>query len=366
MKTRTKVFLCLAVVAACLLGLAVVSSAATYTVGGASSDFATVKEAETAAQNGDIIVIEADVTSDINLTLNKSLEFVLGADLLGGFRVSYSTANPVTLTFRTQGTGNRTIKFSKSCDTSQGIFGGGYGNNLSTRFDVNFIGSEDSKIILDGSSYAHGLNGALKNLILSLTHTEIVNFRASNQSVIKCARLNVYKGTKIYNNTSTNNAFDLTNLYLYEGEICNNVSNGKYMFVLKNAYMYGGSIHDNYLANTAAVAFMAYEYGNANVYRFFDGCIYNNYLDSTASPKLIYSSTWNNVGLINRACVGNNYYYSSADATVQPTLIANNYNNLTLGEVEYTVVFKNADGTLISAYAKQKKPNTNSFVLTKK
>ena len=87
--------------------------AAELTVGGENSQYATVKEAEAAAQNGDTIIIEADITSDINLTQNKSLELVLKGSLLGGFRVSYSTLNEVTLTIRTEGEGNRTVNFSK-------------------------------------------------------------------------------------------------------------------------------------------------------------------------------------------------------------------------------------------------------------
>ena len=364
MKTKFKLLFTLAFVILSLLAFTVISSAATLTVGGENSDYKTFKEAETAAQSGDTIVVEADITSDINLTQNKSLDIVLKADLLGGLRVSYATANEVSLTIRTEGTGARTINFKKSCDSSQGLFGGGYGNNLSTKYTMNFFGTENSTLILDGSSFGYGLNNALKNLTVNTKHVEIKNFNTQNsQPLLNCGTFNVYDGTKIYNNRTSGSLFVLTTLNLYDGEIYNNTTTAKIMFNLKNTNLFGGSIHDNYLTNTAATGFMIFEYGNENVYRFFAGSIYNNYVHAQDnSPAFISASKWNSKSMINLACVGENYYYNSTDNTVAPTVLKN-FSNISYGDISYAVIFKAKDGALISAYAMHKGAYDSKYAL---
>ncbi len=366
MKTSFKLLFTLALIISSLFILTIASSAATLTVGGASSDYATFAEAEAAAQNGDTIVVEADITSDINLTKNKSLEIVLKADLLGGLRVSYATANEVNLTIRTEGKGDRTIYFKKNNDSSQGAFGGGYGNNLSTKYTINFFGTEDSSLVLDGASLGYGLNSALSSLTVNTRHVEIKNFKTGNsQPLLKCSTLNVYDGTKIYDNTSSGSLIVANTINLYSGEIYNNTINGKIVFNLKNLYMYGGSIHNNSLTSTSATAFIVYEYANENVYRFFDGSIYNNYMQVDNSPAFISASKWNAKSMINLSCVGENYYYSSTDDTVEPTVVKN-FNNLSYGDISYSVIFKAKDGTLLSAYAMHKGPYATSYSLVDK
>ncbi len=367
MKTNFKLLFTLAIVILSLLAFTVISSAATLTVGGEGSDYSTFKDAETAAQNGDTIVVEADITSDINLTQHKSLDIVLKANLLGGLRVSYATANEVSLTIRTEGTGARTINFKKSCDSSQGLFGGGYGNNLSTKYTINFFGTEDAPLILDGSNFGYGLNNALKNLTVNTKFVEIKNFNTQNsQPLLNCGTFNVYDGTKIYNNTTSGPLFVGTTLNLYGGEFYNNTTTAKIMFNLKNTNLLGGSIHDNYLTNTAATGFMIFEYGNENVYRFFAGSIYNNYVHAQdTSPAFISASKWNSKSMINLACVGENYYYNSADNTVAPTVLKN-FSNISYGDISYAVVFKAKDGAYISAYAMHKGAYDSKYALVDK
>ena len=241
--------------------------------------------------------------------------------------------------------------------------GGGYGTNLSTKYTVNFFGTEDSALILDGSSFSYGLNSALKSLTVNTRHTEIKNFNTlNNMPLLNCSTFNVYEGTKIYDNKTTGSLYVGTTLNLHGGEIYNNTSTAIIMFDLKNVNMFGGSIHNNYLTSTTATGFMVFEYGNENVYRFFDGSIYSNYIQADNSPAFISSSKWNAKSMINLACVGENYYYSSTDDTVEPTIVKN-FNNLSYGDISYAVIFKDGNGALLSAYAMHKGPYATSYSL---
>ena len=363
MNFKSKLFLFIVLVFICVFSFGIVCTATTYTVGGANSDFSAISDAEAIAQNGDTIIIEGDITSDVNLTKNKSLNFVLKGNLLGGFRISYSTTTAVQITFRTEGIGNKYIKLIKSCDSSQGSFGGGYGNNLNTRYDISFIGTPESKIIVDGSSCAHSLNTSLNALVLNLYNTEFTGFKRG----FKASTLNLYDGSSIHNNTTSDSLFTLNFLNMFAGEICDNTSNAKLMFNLKNMYMYGGVIKNNMLTSQSAVAFMGFEYQNENVYRLFDGSIFDNYIDSTATPAFLTATKYNSNSMINKSVIGVNYYYNATDSNVSPTEITSKiYNNFSYGDIKYAVIFKNSDGSLISAYASHKGPFAQNYSIVDK
>lgn len=193
--------------------------------------------------------------------------------------------------------------------------------------------------------------------------TGINNTKVDNTNYLRANTVNIYDGAKIYGNYvgAYRGLFQTNTLNIFGGEIYGNYI-GEYGFIVSvgntaTVNMYGGKVYENYLyfGNTGV------QEGMFNKYPLYmyDGEIFNNYIkvSNPNSHSVLYGSKHIVLGTIH-----NNYLFSSLSSpslingiyTVesldisQGTEAGNGLGNVTT--YDYSVIFKNTDGSIVEAY----------------
>lgn len=348
-----RLFLTLACVVTCIFALCVAVSAQEYTVS-TSDEF---KAAYSDAQNGDTIVIKGDIEADLNF--GKSVTYIIdgGYTWLAG---AAATEN-----------GHNVEVYVRN---GNGVFMPNTGMWMNS-YESDVVGISQTTWSfgsLDGSTLTFDMKKANIRLLYGISFKEIniksgtVITNCNNNDVrdtkyFSAKTVNVYENTEIYGVyvAPYRGFFDCTTLNIYGGEI-HGCYFGEYgMALAKTVNMYGGKIHDVYLnfSNTGVVEGI---FNNAAL-NMYGGEIYNNFVKASSTGA--HSILAGNKHLVGGS-VHDNYVHTSWGTV--PTLNENGeyeiagldlslatdagYGKNSTTAYDYSVIFKNTDGTLISAY----------------
>ena len=353
---KAKIFLIALFVLAFIFALSIVASAEEYTI----FDNDGFKSAFDSAVDGDTIVINGNIEAELDF--GKSVTYIINGDYTwtAGGRVS---APDKTINIYARG-GNAVFKPNAS------LWINSYEPDILAKLNGTIwsLGTleEDSTLSFD-------LTIANQRLMYGLSFKEI-NFGSGtivencNNIVVNdtryfiAATINIYDGA-IFRGIRVcpyRGFFECTTLNIYGGEIygCYFMEYGMCVNV-KSVNMYGGKIHDVYLnfSNTGVTEGLF----NNSPLNMYGGEIYNNYIKiSSAGAHSILAGSKHLVG----GSVYDNYTFTSWETN--PALNENGLfeiENLDLSTgadagygkngttvYDYSVVFKNTDGSVISAY----------------
>lgn len=353
---KAKLFFTVICAIMCMLAFSLVASAAEYTV----SDSNGFKSAFSSAVDGDTIVIKGDIAAELDF--GKSITYIIDGDYtwLAGGGVS---AADKAVNIYARG-GNAVFKPNASL----------WINSYEPDILAKLNGTTWSFGALDGdSTLSFDLTVANQRLMYGLSFKEI-NFGSGtivencNNVVVNdtryfiAATINIYDGS-IFRGIRVcpyRGFFECTTLNIYGGEIygCYFTEYGMCVNV-KTVNMYGGKIHDIYLnfSNTGVTEGL-FDNSPLNMY---GGEIYNNYVKiSSAGAHSILAGAKHLVG----GSVHDNYTFTTWESN--PVLNADGLfeiANLDLSTgtdagygkngttvYDYSVIFKTAEGGVISAY----------------
>ncbi len=357
----------------------VVSSATEYTV----TDNATFNSAFESATDGDTIIIKSSISTTFNF--GKSITYILDGD---GIVWSAGAGNSATGKHVKvlSANGNNTFKPNSSmwCNS----YGLDVANLSSTTWS---LGSADEKgtLVFDLSVANNRLfYGVMLNEINFLSGLVVTNLSSTitsgDTSFIKCSTLNMYDDVKIYGNISSEELIEATTFNMYGGEIYGNACTGMWSLITAtDLNMFGGSIHGNYQPSphgfyTNASDPQSVGIITAKAVRIYDGSIYDNYVgnghdnaesgtvagigtrsygptlymvaDTIHSNKLV---THGKFGSFVRNSEG--YYTCEID---ESDIVNKNgdgtysrqYNKFSVTTASHSVIFKNADSSVIDAF----------------
>ena len=350
---KAKIFLTVIFALVCILAMCLVASAEEYTV----TDSAGFKAAFAGAADGDTIVIKGDIEADLNF--GKSITYIID----GGYTWLAGAAATED--------GHNVGVYARNGDAvfkpNTGMWMNSYESDVTSVSQTTWsLGS------LDESTLVFDMSKANIRLVYSLRFKEI-NFE-NGLIVTKCNN-NDMRDTKYFVATTINihedveifgiyvapyrGFFDCTTLNIYGGEI-HGCYFGEYgMALAKTVNMYGGKIHDIYLNFTnSGVTEGLFNNAALNMY---GGEIYNNYVKiSSAGAHSVLAGTKHLVG----GSVHDNYTFTSWPSN--PVLNENGLFELAELDVttgtdagygknattvyDYSVIFKEANGKVISAY----------------
>lgn len=353
---KRKLFLTVLCALVCVFALCLVASAKEYTV----TDSEGFKTAYASAADGDTIVIKADISGELDF--GKSITYIIDGNYtwLAGGRVS-EAGKAVNIYARG---GNAVFK------PNTGMWINSYEPDIlaDLKSTVWSFGALDKE-----STLSFDLTVANLRLMYGLTFKEI-NFH-SGTIVENCNNVEV-RDTRYFIATTINiydgaifrgirvcpyrGFFECTTLNIYGGEIygCYFTEYGMCVNV-KAVNMYGGKIHDVYLnfSNTGVTEGLF----NNSPLNMYGGEIYNNYVKiSSAGAHSVLAGAKHLVG----GSVHDNYTFTSWPSN--PVLNENGLFELAELDVttgtdagygknattvyDYSVVFKEANGKVISAY----------------
>ncbi len=350
---RLKLLLMAMCAVLCLLALCMGVNAEEYTVS-TSDEF---KTAFSSATNGDTIVIKGNIVADLNF--GKSITYIID----GGYTWSAGASAPEN--------GHDVSVYARN---GNAVFMPNTGMWMNS-YESDVVGVSQTTWTLgslDGSTLTFDMVETNIRLLYGVSFEEI-NFK-NGVTVTNCnnndvrdtkyfaaATVNIYEGTEFYGIyvAPYRGFFDCTTLNIYGGEI-HGCYFGEYgMALAKTVNMYGGKIHDIYLnfENTGVVEGL---FKNAAL-NMYGGEIYDNYVK--ASSISAHSVLAGNKDLVGGS-VHDNYVFTSWETT--PTLNANGeyeiagldtsaateagYGKGNTTVYDYSVIFKNANSSVISAY----------------
>ena len=359
-----------------LMSLMIVALLCTFAVSAFATEFTVTTTGEfddaySQAQDGDTIIIKSDISAQFNF--GKSITYILDGGVRWSAKGGYGTN-------MCDAPGKTVNVYARNGDGAFYPASGMWFNNTATNTTNDLssttfsLGSLDnSKLTLDCSAFTASnsrmfYDATLKefNLLSGVVVTNL-NVIGSGSRYINAATVNMYDGAEIYGNKMAN----------YTAIICSDVFN-----------MYGGKIYGNYLG--------CYGLSQSNKNIIFGGEVCNNYVTGAANsgvPSALFNSkagSTNGYFEIYGGSINNNLLLT-ADAERQALLCAaggshitkgvyfDNYETTDWGEeptktgnvytsaydvanasestiqgyyttAEYSVVFKNSDGSIINAY----------------
>ena len=364
MKNGTKVFLTLICVLCLAFALTLISSAAEYTVNSADE----FSSAYAGAQDGDTIIIKSSITATINF--NKSITYILdGNGIVWTAGAGVGTAD-------------------KEYDVKIQSVNGTNSFKPNAQMWYNRYNNETNKNLVTTTWTFEGLDGAIIKLDLSAvaarlmygTYFKEINFKngahvmgcnnsnLDNSYFFQALTLNVYDGAKVYGNyvQAYRGFFRVDALNIYGGEFYGNYF-GEYGMVigLSNGVkpavsMYGGEIHDTYLnfGNTGLQEGLF----NNSFLNMYGGKIYNNYVKGASTgghsilaggKRMVDGSIYDNYYVTSWETPTRNadgVYSSNIDVSTA-TVLSTGLGTTTV--VDYSVIFKAADGKVLDAFMVQ-------------
>ncbi|MBO5286643.1 MAG: hypothetical protein J6B34_00815 [Clostridia bacterium] len=323
------------------------------------------------AQDGDTIVIKADISAQFNF--GKTITYILD----GGVKWS---ANGGYGTNMCDATGKTVRVFARNGD---GVFypaSGMWFNNTdsnttndlsSTTFSLGSL--DNSKLTLDCSVFSAGnsrmfYNATLKefNLLPGAVVTNL-NVIGSGSRYIHAATVNMYEGAEIYGNKMTNYTAIVCadNFNIYGGKIYGNYFGCYGLSQSSNTKMFGGEIFGNYVTGVAnngvPSALLNGKAGSTNGYfEIYNGSIKNNVLLTNVPDRQsilcasggshitagVHSDNYETADWGDEPTKVGNIYVSSYDvANASESTIQAYYTT-----ADYAIVFKNSDSSAIAAY----------------
>ena len=352
---KAKIILIALCVLICVFALLTVASAEEYTVF-SSEEF---KTAFDTAVDGDTIVIKADITGE--LEFGKSITYIIDGNYtwLAGGRAN---AEDKTVSIYARN-GNGVFM------PNAAMWMNSYEPDVTVKLEntVWNLGALDKE-----STLTFDLTKVVTRLFFDVkfkeinfkSGTEITNCDNSKQDntfYFRAITVNLYEGASIHEVyvAPYRGFIDCTTFNIYGGEIYNCYFSEYGMVLGKTVNMYGGEVHDVYLyfTNTGVNEGV---FNNINFY-MYSGEIYNNYV--RAAKTSAHSILAGNKHLVGGS-VHNNYVFTSWSSAPkkdengvysvdgldlsQGTEAGNGVGNTTV--YEYSVLFKNSDGSIIAAY----------------
>lgn len=337
----------------CMLALTLVTSAQEYTV----SDSAGFKAAFAGAADGDTIVIKGDIEADLNF--GKSITYIID----GGYTWLAGAAAPED--------GHDVRVYARNGDAvfkpNTGMWMNSYESDVTSVSQTTWsMGSlDDSTLVFDMTKtnirLVYNLRFKEINFESGLVVTNCNNNDMRDTKYFVATTINIHEDVEIFGIyvAPYRGFFDCTTLNIYGGEI-HGCYFGEYgMALAKTVNMYGGKIHDIYLNFTnSGVTEGLFNNAALNMY---GGEIYNNYVKiSSAGAHSVLAGAKHLVG----GSVHDNYTFTGWGST--PALNGNGlyeiagldlstgtdagYGKNATTVYDYSLVFKDSQGSLISAY----------------
>ena len=290
-----KYFLTLITEVMCMFLFTILANAETYTVA-SNSEYQTAYEK---AANGDTIIINDELTSDIQAT--KSITYVLKADWKSARFVINQP--DVEVSFIADGGDYRIMPTNYSTTDGWMNIDEAYENVV-----INLGGINGGTLTIDGTNATHDrvsyVTAYVKLTLNMLKGSAIANFNPTtkdldaNTSLIYARDINMYQGSSVYGNKIVGAPLiEAHNLTLYGGEIFGNLlestrfdSNGAGAIYVRNQFvMLGGKIHKNIFnakaqANFNVVGFISTQYDKTML--VLGGEIGDNYVSGSGGAEV--------------------------------------------------------------------------------
>lgn len=350
MKKQRKLLFVAMCILSMLFAFVIVSNATEYTVT-TNEEF---KTAYTNAIDGDTIVIKDDISGTLNF--GKSITYIIDGGYTWKAGAACDATGKTVEIYARNGNGVFLPNSNMWCNS--------YGINASINETVWSFGSlDDSTLLFDMSvtnvRLVYGTNWKEINIKPGTVITNCNNNDMRDTKYFHATTVNIYENTKIYGNyvQAYRGFIHCSTLNIYGGEIYGCYFNEYGMAIANTVNMYGGKIHDIYL-----------NFGNKDVteglfnnaaFNMYGGEIYNNYAKGTTPSR--HSVIAGNKHIIGGSIHDNYYFtawttptkndsgvYSSELDINGATEIGNGVGSTKT--YDYSVIFKNADSSIISAY----------------
>ena len=359
-----------------LMSLMIVALFCTFAVSAFATEFTVATEDEfddaySQAQDGDTIVITADVSAQFNF--GKTITYILDGGVKWSAKGGYGTnmCDATGKTVRIYARNGNGIFYPAS-----GMWFNNTGTNTtndlsSTTFSLGSL--DNSKLTLDCSAFTASnsrmfYDATLKEFNL-LSGVVVTNLNVVNPGscYIHAKTVNMYEGAEIYGNKMTNytaiiraDAFNM-----YGGKVYGNYLGCYGLSQSGSNKVFGGEIFDNYITGAAnsgvPSALLNAKSGSQNGYfEIYSGTIKNNLLLYANAERQALLCAAGGSHITSGVYFDN---YETADWGEEPTKVNGIYtsvydvNNASESTIqgyyttaEYSVIFKNSDGSVINAY----------------
>ena len=364
---KKKIVLMSLIIVALICVLAVHTFAAEFTVA-TEGEF---NNAYSQAQDGDTIVITADVSAQFNF--GKTITYILDGGVKWSAKGGYGTnmCDATGKTVRIYARNGNGIFYPAS-----GMWFNNTGTNTtndlsSTTFSLGSL--DNSKLTLDCSAFTASnsrmfYDATLKefNLLsgVVVTNLNVVN---SGSCYIHATTVNMYEGAEIYGNKMTNyTAIIRADMFnMYGGKVYGNYLGCYGLSQSGRNRVFGGEIFDNYITGAAnsgvPSALLNAKSGSQNGYfEIYSGSINNNLLLTANAERQALLCAAGGSHITSGVYFDN---YETADWGEEPTKVDGIYtsvydvNNASASAIqgyyttaEYSVIFKSSNGAVINAY----------------
>ena len=359
-----------------LMSLMIVALICTFAVSAFATEFTVTTAGEfddaySQAQDGDTIIIKSDISAQFNF--GKSITYILDGGVRWSAKGGYGT--------NMCDAPGKTVKvYARNGDgafyPASGMWFNNTGTNTtndlsSTTFSLGSL--DNSKLTLDCSAFTASnsrmfYDATLKefNLLSGVVVTNL-NVIGSGSRYINASTVNMYDGAEICGNKMTNyTAIIFSDVFnMYGGKIYGNYLGCYGVAQSGKSIVFGGEVCNNYVTGAAnggvpSALFNAKSGSQNGYFEIYGGSINNNLLlTANAERQALLCAAGGS--LITAGVYFDNY--ETADWGEEPTKVDGIYTssydvaNASVSAIqgyyttaEYSVIFKNSNGTVINAY----------------
>ena len=356
MKIRTKMLFSVVAILVCLLSFAVIASAETF-YASTGDELKAANQSAIDNSEADTIYITADIDG-VPFVANSSVTYILQANWTNCYTNGGATnlADGVDIAFYADGA-ERTMTFKN------GFVFQTTGINP-TKSTITYGGIGGGRLKVDLSSYTSYFMYSRRSYTINLYEVTFTGLRMNKNDWTFLAGnvINMYDGAKIENcHNASGSLIDAGTLNIYGGEItgCYTVNNMGRLAVVNNLNMFGGAIYGNYQYNTRTDDYTNYLIETSQSANIYGGSIYGNYFTKSGSSGIVGKhGTTSVLGCIASGAIGTNYSVTSIKVEAvdgRYSLASGEVTDVTngafrLSPVSYSVMFKNANGSVVNAY----------------